>query len=51
MDVNYRLICTMQEWNFICTFIQVATITASAAVWAVTLWRLRARWRLEKGEA
>jgi len=48
--IDYDIVCTMQDWNFICTMIHVATVVFAAAVWAAGLWRLRVQAKLHKGE-
>ncbi|KAI5859048.1 hypothetical protein BZA05DRAFT_383204 [Tricharina praecox] len=47
--IDYDLVCTMQDWNFICTMIHVATVVLSAAVWVAAVWRLRVQSRIHKG--
>ena len=48
-EIDYDLVCTMQDWNFICTMIHVATVVVSAAVWIVAAWRLRVRSKIHNG--
>ena len=46
--IDYDLVCIAQDWNFICSWIQVVTITFSALAWAVAAWRVHARSKLPK---
>lgn len=45
--VDYDLVCELQNWNFICTFISVGAETLSLSVYAFAVWRLYVKSRLK----